>query len=72
MIFSMEKRAVFLSAVFVAIPPLAGKAILQSEKFHPSELISHEVRYSTDAAYRDGLFQGKLAAASNSQRGSVE
>ena len=60
---SMEKRAVFLSAVFVAIPLLAGKAILQSGKFHSSELVSDEVRHATDAAYRDGLFQGKLAAA---------
>ena len=59
---SRKKKAVFLSAVFIAIPVVAGKAILHSERFRSSELVSDEVSHATDAAYRDGLFQGKLAA----------
>jgi hypothetical protein len=58
---SRKKKAVFLSAVFIVIPVVAGKAILHSGKF-TSELVSDEVSHATDAAYRDGLFQGKLAA----------
>jgi len=58
-----KRRTVFLSIVFIAIPLLVGNGILRYGKPRSSEQIYDDVRQATNAAYRDGLFQGKLAAA---------
>jgi hypothetical protein len=58
-----KRKTVFLSTVFIAIPLLLGNVVLRSEKSRSFEQTYEDVRQATDAAYRDGLFQGKLAAA---------
>jgi hypothetical protein len=58
-----KRRTVFLSTVFIAIPLLVGNVILRPGRPRSSERINGDVRQATNAAYRDGLFQGKLAAA---------
>ena len=58
-----KRRTVFLSSVFIAIPLLVGNVILRFGSPRSSEHINGDVRQATNAAYRDGLFQGELAAA---------
>jgi hypothetical protein len=61
----MTKRhkRIFLSVVVIATPAFAGRAILRSGAPRPAEVVSSDLMQTTDGAYRDGVFQGKLAAA---------